>query len=168
MDIRFLLLPLTCMVIGSIALIAGIYFLKEQKFVKENGSEGSTEVELPFFGRLKTNYPSLITIFIGAALVIFPIYKWPSGYVHEGLDIEGEILREGQGSHIGTIVGVVPGRYTTSTDSKGKFTLTVRAGESSYTGIAYYKDSETSDIHVSRISIEEKKGRFNHLFRRRQ
>ena len=52
-----LLLSVGMMIGGLVLGIGGMYLLATQKFVR--GTDNATEVEIPIFGRIKTNYPSL-------------------------------------------------------------------------------------------------------------
>lgn len=160
-------LSIACMVIGFIFGLVGLYLLAKQKFIRE--ADGETIVEIPWLGRLKTNYPSLAAFFIGAGLVIYPVYSQLTelGYEHEVYIIDGSVKREGATSHEGTMIGVIPGRYLKPTDSNGDFKLDVYVGESSYTGIAFYRDLDSRDIHLSGITIENNRGSLNHVFRRK-
>jgi hypothetical protein len=59
-------------VLAALVLALGgvsLFVQKVYKVDKETGEE--VEIELPWFGKLKTNYPALAFAFIGAAMAIF-------------------------------------------------------------------------------------------------
>lgn len=56
--------------IALVCVIGGIYaLLKQQVVVDQNGQP--SEIDLPWFGKIKTNYPSLIAVGLGIALATF-------------------------------------------------------------------------------------------------
>ena len=59
-----------CIVLGFIAL------LKQRLYIDERTQE-PTAVELPLFGKLKTNYPALVFVFLGAGLAFYAIHESP-------------------------------------------------------------------------------------------
>ena len=62
------------LVIALICVIGGIYALLRQQIVVDEHGQPS-EIELPWFGKIKTNYPSLIAVGLGIALATFVASK---------------------------------------------------------------------------------------------
>ncbi len=68
--------------IAMICVIGGIYALLRQQVVVDQDGQPS-EIELPWFGKIKTNYPSLIAVGLGIALATFVASKLdPAPEVH--------------------------------------------------------------------------------------
>jgi hypothetical protein len=54
---------------GLYLLLMGIIDLKD--------GQGVTEIELPWFGKIKTPVPALVIFALGVIMVVYPIYKSP-------------------------------------------------------------------------------------------
>jgi hypothetical protein len=161
MDPR-LILSIICMSVGAIFGIASLYLLFKQKPVLD-ASGNVTEVDIPLFGKLKTNYPSLAGLFIASFLVWFPLHKWPAPLEVKRIPVSGKITLKGKASYGGVIVGVVPGNVVRLRDD-GSYDLDVLEGERSYTGVAYYDgqgSKESKDIYLGGVSVAMGKGTFN-------
>ena len=78
MDQNFIVF-LICMGAGLVLVLGGMYLLYAQRFVRS--SDGTIEMELPFIGRVKTNYPSLAAIFLGALLLLYPLNRWQQVWI---------------------------------------------------------------------------------------
>jgi hypothetical protein len=61
-------LGLTCFAMGFIALL-------KQKLYIDSKTKQPTEVSLPIIGKMKTNYPALVFVFVGAA-AMYQIYSF--------------------------------------------------------------------------------------------
>jgi hypothetical protein len=61
-------LGLTCFAMGFVALL-------KQKLYIDSKTKQPTEVSLPFLGKMKTNYPALVFVFVGAA-AMYEIYSF--------------------------------------------------------------------------------------------
>jgi len=68
-EIAMYVLSALILALGGVSLFAQ----KVRKVDKETGEE--TIIELPFFGKLRTNYPALAFAFIGAAMAVFTLEK---------------------------------------------------------------------------------------------
>src|SRR5262245_61089465 len=133
MDPRFIL-SLASVIVGAIFGVSSLYLLFRQTPVVD-AAGNVTEVELPLFGKLKTNYPSLVAFFIGAFLVWFPLNRWPSPQVVGRIPVSGKITVQGKRTG-GILVGIVPGNLTPLRDD-GSYNVEVLEGEHTYTGVAY-------------------------------
>ena len=60
-----------CGALSIISVILGFIALVKQKTYIDQETLNPTEVEVPLFGKLKTNYPSLAFVFLGFALAFY-------------------------------------------------------------------------------------------------
>jgi hypothetical protein len=147
-------LSLLSAIAGLVFGLAALVLLAKQRFVK--GDEGSVEVELPLFGRIKSNYPALIVVFIGAFLIFYPQYRGgglpavcpppPPPPPVAQVTIKGTLHRSDQESHAGIMVGVIPGSNLTATDSDGTFTMSVNRVAGAYTAVAFVPESSFAPV----------------------
>lgn len=161
-------LSILSMFSGLLVVGAGCFILYKTKVLRTTGPDGkeASEIEVPFFGKMKTNYPSLIAIFIGAVLIAYPLYRFPS--VPEKMKISGNIIKDGQTSQEGIIVGIISQNCMTTTDSHGNYSLQVPKNETSYTGLAYFRQGKIKEVYLGMISIDMGTGekKFNYVFGR--
>jgi hypothetical protein len=80
--------------------------------------------------------------------------------------ITGTMTRPDLSSQDGIMVGVIPAGYTTVTDSKGNFEISVSGDAPAYTGIGYYRDGQTQRVFLEGIEISPltHQGTLNHTF----
>jgi hypothetical protein len=158
MDLR-LVLSLGMMIGGLIFGLGGMYLLAKQKFVR--GKDNATEVEIPVFGRIKTNYPSLVAVLLGTFLLYMPLQKLPTEAPK--LHIEGQVTQDGQPRKKEIMVVLAPARYKNFTQSDGKIAMDVDnvPGEGDYTGIAYFTDGNCKDVKFADVSTTKDGGEFN-------
>ena len=57
--------------IAVLSIILGFAALLSQKIYLDPTTNQPTEVEVPFFGKIKSNYPALVFVFLGAALALY-------------------------------------------------------------------------------------------------
>jgi len=167
MDQRFIL-SLLGILSGFVFGVLGIYLIRKQKFVR-NPSTGSIEIELPIFGRIKTNYPSIACVFLGAFLIFYSLYSCPPIPPKPlKMSISGKIIKEGRSSHEGIMVGIIPGAWQTFTDCNGNYEMQVLRGETSYTEVAFHRNGNRKDYYLSGVPIdlETNKGNFSYVFGR--
>lgn len=61
--------------VGLVICVGSLYALISQKVIVNQ--EGQvTDIDIPFFGKMKTNVPSLVGIFIGAGLSFAVLMNW--------------------------------------------------------------------------------------------
>jgi hypothetical protein len=154
-----LLLSLGSMVAGFIFGVGGMYLLATQKFMQTPG--GIIEVKIPFFGRLKTNYPAAIFVFFGSFLVFYPLHLWHQ--TPETIPVIGKIEKIGQLSHEGIMVGIIPDRYKTFTNSDGSYTIEVDKQGHSYAAFAYYTNGSQYAFKIQGVKVSKDKGAFDCL-----
>jgi hypothetical protein len=149
MDLR-LVLSVGMMIGGLVFGIGGMYLLATQKFVR--GKNDATEVEIPFFGRIKTNYPSLVAVLLGAFLLYTPLQKLPTEVPK--LHIEGQVTQDGQAPKKEILVVLAPAKYKNFTGSDGKIEMDVdnAPGQGDYTGIAYFADGSCKDVKFAEVN----------------
>jgi hypothetical protein len=108
--------------IGSVVTLVGsmVFLFKQKTIVNQNGEV--TEVEVPFFGKVKSNYPSIVTGFLGAALAAFTIERVVPEVPRIGLSATVGLAQASNVSDLPVFVGVVPQEYFTSTmlDAEGR------------------------------------------------
>ena len=61
--------------IAFLSIILGFAALLSQKIYLDATTKQPTEVEVPFLGKIKSNYPALVFVFLGAALAFYGFQK---------------------------------------------------------------------------------------------
>ena len=61
--------------IALLSIILGFIALLRQKTYLDPTTKEPTEVEVPFLGKIKTNYPALVFVFLGSALAFYAFQK---------------------------------------------------------------------------------------------
>jgi hypothetical protein len=74
-------LAFTCQIAGFLMIIGAFWLLFKQKIYLDAQSQQPMYVELPFFGKLRTNAPSLAIIVLGVIAVGFPWYASRTKYL---------------------------------------------------------------------------------------
>ena len=62
--------------ISVLSIVLGFIALLTQKIYIDSRTNTLTEVEIPLFGKMKTNFPALIFVFLGFALIFFVVEKF--------------------------------------------------------------------------------------------
>lgn len=62
-------------IISISSIVLGFVALLKQKTYIDSETKEPTEVELSFFGKIKTNYPALVFVFLGFAAAFFTFQK---------------------------------------------------------------------------------------------
>ena len=133
--------------LGSVITLVGsmVFLFKQKTIVRE---DGSTEIEIPYFGRLKSNYPSVIMGFIGAGLAAYTLDRVGSEGPPMGLSAILTVSAQAATNDLPVFVGVVPQEYFTSTnlDANGAGTLSFTVDSNkSYSVVALKPIEVTSD-----------------------
>jgi len=154
MDPRFVLSLLSAAG-GFLVVSGGLYLIAKQKNVTD--AAGSTiEVDIPLFGRIKTNYPSAVALVLGAGLIWYPLSTWPKAT--ETLPVRGKItFKGGPPAETATVIAgtvAVPG-------ADGTYTVQVPSGPWSYAAAAYYRDASSRLCEVRGFTMAEDGGTFN-------
>lgn len=102
------------MVVGLIICGGATYAMIKQKVVVDDAGEISS-VEIPFLGKLKTNYPSLLAVFIGAGLVGYIVSRSEIAVETASLEATLTIPSAANGNHV--FVAAIPTRYLESANA---------------------------------------------------
>jgi len=136
-----------CFVLGFVALLM-------QKTYLDSTTHKPTEIELPMIGKLKTNFPALIFVLIGAFLAAF-VWSKPSDLGDEQWTITGS-LQVPTGETIkwqdGTYA-LLPRGWSSSSNPNGTFEMTgpVKKGErfeDTWTHIVYTNGEFNALINI--------------------
>jgi hypothetical protein len=152
------------MCLGGALVVGGLWLIAKQKIITDTKGH-SIDIDIPFFGKIKTNYPSVTALFLGTFLIWLPIDKWSSE--PDRIPVSGQVIVEGRQSHDGVIVGIIPGSHKTFTHNDGSYNLDISRGETSYTGVAYYREGNQKDVYLGGVNFDTNKGTFNAALRRR-
>lgn len=63
--------------ISTLAIILGFIALLTQKIYMDAKTQKATQIKIPIFGRMRTNYPALVFVFGGFALSVIAVNKTP-------------------------------------------------------------------------------------------
>lgn len=96
--------------IALVCVLGGIYaLLKQQVVVDQNGQP--SEIELPWFGKIKTNYPSLIAVGLGIALATFVASKLEPSVQVRNLPLIATLETDNLPASSFVMVAAFPQRY---------------------------------------------------------
>lgn len=131
------IIALTVLVIAGLSVIGGLWALMKQQVVVDDKGNVSA-IEIPFFGKLTTNYPSLVAIFLGVALSAFVFNKVTITVDSVPLNANLRVNAGINGQHL--IVGAIPTGYmkvrTIDLGSDSTFQIDVD-GASEYNIVAF-------------------------------
>ncbi len=68
-------------VAGSLIALGSLFLLWQQKIYIDTQTKQITKIELPLGIKLQTNAPVIAIVFLGAALIIIPVFKHPESTV---------------------------------------------------------------------------------------
>ena len=136
--------------IGCAAMYVGAYLLRHQKVYLDSGTGGVVDIEIPWLGRFRTNYPALAFLVVGAALVIYPV-RYPFN-APPTVAISGRITAQ-NGAGLALIpVSIIS--YRTFTDSDGAYSLDVvrREGEQYWAVSVISRGKRIEQFHMGPVS----------------
>jgi hypothetical protein len=84
---HFVFLLYVCQSGGLLMIVGGFILIYKQK-IKFDAVSKETEVEVPLFGRLRTNTPALALFFFGLVALIYPARKANTEYLHVSQHLE--------------------------------------------------------------------------------
>lgn len=151
-----------CLLSGVALFLALMVGLKQKIFLDEKGSAITTEIEIPFFGKIKTGAPVLALAFFGAAFgwLGYDITKNRGPHLVE-FDGKIEIDRQSITDLSAVMIGVTGpwGRVRTPNGAETTINLKVLAPSSmtSYTAYAFPLNSTDAKPVVVGTSIENPK-----------
>lgn len=103
-------LAIFILVISLGVAMGGVWALIRQKVIVNEQGE-VTSVEIPFFGKLKTNYPSLVAIFFGIALAAFVWQRVTVEKVTMPLRVKVTVEHDRVDARNDVFLGVIPQQY---------------------------------------------------------
>lgn len=125
MDNTGTIILLSLAMLGAMLLIVGgLILLNKQILIKDSVTGKISEVELPVFGKIKTNYPSLIAIFLGPAIIFYVVGRLPS-LEPETFLISGQFTANDSSVYNEAKVVIAPQGYTEGINDDGTFTIKV-------------------------------------------
>ncbi len=156
---RITVQALIIMIVGGVMCVGSLILLFTQKFVETEG--GNIEIEIPIFGRVKTNKAAIAVAFLGVALMLIT-FNWCSK-IPETFRVSGVVEIPGAQTHEGPLIHIVPSQYKGETDSHGKFQFQFPRIDKDYNGIAIHRDSSKVLSFTSFVELAKdgKSGTFN-------
>lgn len=115
-------IPITCIFgLSALSLVFGFIALLAQKTYIDTNSQQQTEIEVPILGKMKTNFPALVFVFLGIGLPLVALhYLKPVTWT-----ISGKFTYNG-GEDIawqdGTLA-VSPASFKAKVEPDGRFTI---------------------------------------------
>ena len=135
------LIMLIALIIGGVICVLAIVFMFKQKTIFDaNGNV--TSIEIPIFGKMQTNAPAIVMVFLGSAVVILVTMNWDRE--PDYLNVNGKIFLDEEA--IDRVTSVVVGvsnsswQRTLTQNQDGleiPFTLKVPDDWDTYTGYAF-------------------------------
>lgn len=106
----FTLISLGALLFALVCAVGGIWaLLVQQPLIND---KGKTEIELPIFGKMKTNAPALIAVLLGSAIVYAVINRVP--FESDKIPLIARSSIEGTSPGAAVFVGAIPNRYLQS------------------------------------------------------
>lgn len=138
-----LLLLILAMVSGIVLIIGGLYILNKQVVIRDSVTGEISEVEVPIFGKIKTNYPSLIAIFFGPTIIFYVVSVLPP-LKGEPFPITGSFEADDKSIYDSAAVEIVPQGHSTPLNNDGSFYIKVPKVEDKMPYRAYltYRNSD--------------------------
>jgi hypothetical protein len=142
---QFTLLYYLCEFGGLVMIVGGILLIYKEKIYIDSTTNQVTEIDVPFFGKLKTNVPALALFALGFIPLIYPITRVRTAY----LQVRGSVTSE-----LPVIVyAVVESKALTGVN--GDFDLPVPVIENpSYTPEVIYIAGRSKDFIVDHDKVE--------------
>ena len=153
-----LILSVMCSFTGIVLCIGGLYLLSKKKVIVDS-SGAPTDLEIPIFGRIKTNSPILVAIFLGALLVFLPFYTSSASVPR--FHVKGTVKMKSKKSLGDVLIGVLPNSHKTFTDNDGVFSLDVLDGETTYTGVGYYTNGKSRKYFFKDLDMTKRPAVFD-------
>lgn len=115
--------------ISFLSIVMGFVALLTQRIYLDASTQEKTEIELPLFGKMKTNYPALIFVFLGFALSFYVFDKcYPPQ--KEPWELSGQFISPGRAIDWETgSLSIFPSDYDIDIDEKGFFMIKTQLDE---------------------------------------
>lgn len=140
------------MICAILAIVSGVVLIFKSKVVVD--SHGNpTEVEIPFFGKLKTNAPSIVAIFIGAALAGYVVHIDADRPLKVALKAQ---IKADKPAGFPVILGAVPLDYFVTgsePNPQGVFELTVPVVKNGSYGVIVVRPVEVTEDGKTAYSV---------------
>ncbi len=113
--------------ISTLAIVLGFVALLKQKVYIDSNTNQPTEVDIPVVGKLKTNYPSLVFVFLGFCSLLYVFYhskpKEKVEWTVNGrlVDPQNQIQNWNDGE-----LKVIPSSFKSNVDSQGCFEIQMK------------------------------------------
>lgn len=102
------LIAILSLSVSAIICLGGVFALLKQKIIVDE-SGNPTSVDIPLLGKIQTNYPSLVAIFLGVALSAYVLNS--TKFNPDTIELEASVtLHEGSKAR-DVFVGAIPSRY---------------------------------------------------------
>ena len=139
-NIGTIIILVLAMISAFILIGGGLYLLHKQIVIKDSVTGEMSEIDIPIFGRVKSNYPSLIALFFGPALIVYIISQLPP-LSNPLLPVEGKFSTSQSGTEIfeSMRINIVPQSHVGNAYSNGAFEM----------NIPFDKEQEPYTAHVS-------------------
>lgn len=143
----------------------GAWLILRQKTYIDSLSRAVIEVEVPLLGKLKTNYPAIGVLLIGALIAGLPL--WYYFQVPARLVVAGRVSLAGGKGLAGVPIGILPGSNMTWTQSDGRYMLKVPRSEGgeSYQAVTFLSNANPPEFVIGVVGFDsEGRGVFDHEF----
>jgi hypothetical protein len=147
-----------CLLGFGAIVVAAIFAFKQKAYVDRNTQEKVTEIEVPLFGKLKTNTPAIALCFVAAVFGYFA-YDLMKGRGPELVSFNGDVTIDRQQDVGVVMVGITSGSWiqpATPNDSSVDVPVKITVPNSwpSYTAFAFAVGSAKSRPALIGASLE--------------
>lgn len=117
--------------VAALSIILGFIALLTQKiYIDPDTKQPTTEIEIPFLGKLRTNIPALVFVFLGIFLAAFSFNKaFPVKTVDWNLIGQFRNVGDQQIDWTEGTLSLIPKSITPEVSSQGKFLIDVKVDE---------------------------------------
>jgi hypothetical protein len=144
--------------ISALAIILGFIALLTQKIYMDAKTQKATQIKIPIVGRMRTNYPALVFVFVGFALSVIAANKTPEEIeVYKAppkkeWKVTGSFkIRDEENIDYGTgTLAVFPSDFEIEVNKNGRFNIIAKIEE----GKTFEEEIERMDYTHTRGSIE--------------
>ncbi len=158
-----LFIPLGVLVISLVICLAGIVFMFRSKVIVDQAGE-VVNIDIPIFGKLKTNVPAIGALFIAAALAAFTLKYWKTPPNQSLVTASVTLNRIGAVATPDIVVGIIPGeyiRYSSVPQAANSFSVDIPVSdEGNYTGVAYFRSAGSVEAYLTQVVSSSGKKKF--------
>lgn len=140
-----------CQAAGIIMVAGGVWLIMKQKIYLDSTTKQAVEVELPLFGKLRTNVPALGLFLLGIVPLVYPIQKVTPKLTTRYLQVEQVLSSD-------TSVGIYVCVLSKNLPRGGKFIVSVPIIDNAdYTPELVYIAGSITDFQELKLN-EQKNG----------